>query len=366
MSEKDNNLIEKNKLKSESSVINYTKKYSNYILPTVGGIIGFFCLNPIISLAGGSLASIGMYSSLKTTTLVAGTSLATIGGNKINQSIINKSSWNNIITDDEINKISENIIVPLEINKFHKYFSESLFDIENNNYILYKRFDEVFRNKHYNNLINNIIGEDYDEIIYDSLSFIHIYTNLITKIYKINDNYIIENNIQNIVEKKFMNDYYDYIYSIIKKNKNDLNKYISNIKKIHDVIGIHKCSKILDVKDLFLYRLDFKFYIEMLESLQYTKCSNEKMMQILEIFKLLYKDIESEFNNSEISADILVPIICILVIKSKSELLPIELEYISLFFNDKIDDGENGYVFTTLKLAVNIIIDFDKINLPFE
>ena len=141
----------------------------------------------------------------------------------------------------------------------------------------------------------------------------------------------------------------------------DLNKFISNIKKIHDFIGIYKCSKILDVKDLFIYRLDFKFYIEMLESLQYTNCSNEKIMQILEIFKLLHKDIESEFNNSEISADILVPIICILVIKSKYELLPIELEFISLFFNDKIDDGENGYVFTTLKLAVNIIIDFDKI-----
>ena len=39
----------------------------------------------------------------------------------------------------------------------HIYGDESLQDIENNNYILYKRLELVFRNKHYNNLLNNTL-----------------------------------------------------------------------------------------------------------------------------------------------------------------------------------------------------------------
>ena len=53
----------------ESSLINNTKKYSNLVLPTVGGIIGFMCAGPIL---GGSLGSIALLSLFKTTTTIAG------------------------------------------------------------------------------------------------------------------------------------------------------------------------------------------------------------------------------------------------------------------------------------------------------
>ena len=63
-------------------------------------------------------------------------------------------------------------------------------------------------------------------------------------------------------------------------------------------------------------------------------------MLVPELTKVFF---ESEFNNSEISADILVPITCMLVIKSKFELLLIELEYISLFSDDIIDETLNKF-----------------------
>ena len=145
MSEQENKSLENNKLSSDSSIINYSKKYSNIILPTVGGIVGFLCMSPIVSLAGGGLATFGFYSALKTTTIVAGTGLATIGGNKINTSLINSSSWNDILTKDELNQISQNVEIYTDINKFYKYFSESLHNIDENNYILYKRYETVYR-----------------------------------------------------------------------------------------------------------------------------------------------------------------------------------------------------------------------------
>ena len=80
---------------------------------------------------------------------------------------------------------------------------------------MYKRYETVYRNKHYNNLINNLFSINYDEIIYDTLCCIYVYSNSIAEIYSINSDYI-KDNIRHVVEKKFMIDYYDYIYSLIK------------------------------------------------------------------------------------------------------------------------------------------------------
>ena len=159
-----------------------------------------------------------------------------------------------------------------------------------------------------------------------------------------------------------MVDYYEYIYKLIKnQTKNETEKYNKNIHYIHNELGIHKCRKILDIKEIFMYRLDYKIYIEMLNSLEDSYCSSHKLFQILQIFKLLYKDIESEFNNNNINADILLPLVCLIIIKSKIDFLPTEIEYISIFSENYIDDGELGYVFTTLQLATNVIIDFQKV-----
>ena len=88
-------------LKSSSSFINYTKKYSNYLLPTIGGVTGFFCLGPLISLSGLSIGSFVLFSALKTSSVIFGT----IGANKLNTMIINKSIWNEIVSNEEIDKI---------------------------------------------------------------------------------------------------------------------------------------------------------------------------------------------------------------------------------------------------------------------
>ena len=159
--------------------------------------------------------------------------------------------------------------------------------------------------------------------------------------------------------------YYDFIYKLISNNnKSKTNIYNENISYIHDNYGLHKCSKFLDVKEIFLYRLEFKFYTDMLESLSLVKSSSEKLFKIIEIFKVLYSDIELEFksNNIIINADILVPLISFIIIKSKNSVLISEIEYIDLFAENYMDDdGEHSYILTTIKLALNIILDFKSL-----
>ena len=69
----------------ESALINNTKKYSNILLPAIGGIVGFMCAGPIIS---GSIGSLALISVFKTSTTIAGS----IGANKLNTLFINNNS----------------------------------------------------------------------------------------------------------------------------------------------------------------------------------------------------------------------------------------------------------------------------------
>ena len=344
---------EKDKLE-ESSLINNTRKYSNLLLPTVGGIIGFMCAGPIL---GGSIGSLALLSLLKTTTTIAGS----IGANKLNTLLINNSSWENILSEDELSKIKKEPILVDDINEFYKFLYNNINDKESNIYLVYKRYETIYRNKHYNNFVNNILSLNYNELIADTICFLNSLTINICKIINITNN---DFNIlaYQEIERYFMKDYYNYIYKIIEnRTKSDTELFNKNINYIHTELGIHKCRKILDIKELFMYRMDFKIYIEMLNSLKECICSSHKLFQILQIFKLLYKDIESEFNNKNLNADILLPLVCLIIIKSKIEYLPIEIEYISIFSENYIDDGELGYVFTTLQLATNIIIDFQNL-----
>ena len=338
----------------ESTLINNTKQYSNILLPAIGGIVGFMCAGPVI---GGSLGSLALVSIFKTSSAIAGS----IGANKLNTLLVNNNSWENIISDDELLLLKDENIFNNDINKFYKFLCKNIREKDSSIYLVYKRCETIFRNKHYNNFVNNLLSSNYSEIISDTLSFLNYLSILICKIYSIKD-YEFQLLALQEIERYFMVDYYEYIYKLIKnQTKNETEKFNKNINYIHNELGIHKCRKILDIKEIFMYRLDYKIYIEMLNCLEDSYCSSHKLFQILQIFKLLYKDIESEFNNNNINADILLPLVCLIIIKSKINFLPTEIEYISIFSENYIDDGELGYVFTTLQLATNVIIDFQKV-----
>ena len=351
---------EKDELSKSSTLVNYTKKYSNFILPTIGGLTGFFCLGPLVSLTGLSIGSVVLFSALKTSTAIVGT----IGANKFNSVVINKSIWNEIVTSEELNKIKKKNLFNDDINLYFKYLCDNLNDKTSNIYKLYERFETVYKNKHYNNFINNLLLNNYNEIINDTLLCNYCLSNIICFINNVETDYFKIITYQ-VIEKKFMEIYYDFIYKLISNNiKLKTNIYNSNISYIHNNYGLHECSKFLDVKEIFIYRLDFKFYTDMLNSLSLVKSSSEKLFKIVEIFKVLYNDIELEFksNNIIINADILVPLISFIIIKSRNSVLTNEIEYINLFSENYMeDDGEYSYILTTIKMAVNIIIDFKSL-----
>ena len=219
---------------------------------------------------------------------------------------------------------------------------------------LFYKFINLYKKKYNYNYF--FFGENVDNKLKHIHICIHYLLVIICQIFiKKNNNAI--NNISSIlliIQRFVLTELNDIIEPIFIK-KNVLKNSIINNKLIY----LNNLNKYNDLDLDIINNLFFVNYCDIFNQIINNYSSIDKLNNINIIFKTVSYDLNNICKINNAGADILLPILVYIIIKSKVDNLYTQLNYINEFIYNFFLDGEMGYALASLETAIEVIYNYE-------